>query len=112
MHAASLNDEKDTEGVRQEIENDPKLTAHPDEEAIDHVSIEEFMHTLSPEDRKMIALRLQGKAYEDIAKGLSVQDHSAVVKRMRRLGEKFEQSTGIDCGFSEKKKKSSYNNAR
>ena len=88
------------------------LIQHPDEEAIDNVDIGEFMSHLTVQDKQLLMMRLEGKAYEDIATELGYRDHTAVIKRMRRLGEAFEKQVDINCGFADKNVKSSYNKTK
>ena len=80
-----------------------------DSDAFNAACISDFMAKLTPQDKQLFMMRLQGKSYEDIAVALGYSDHTGVIKRMRKVGKEFEEQTGIHCGFSVKKAKSSYN---
>lgn len=67
------------------------------------IDAERFLQTLSETDQKILALRLKGKPLEEIAKALGFQTHSAVLKRIRKIGKAYERFAGEDYGFSEAK---------
>lgn len=67
------------------------------------IDIEQFLQTLTETDRKILSLRLKGKPLEEIAKALGFQTHSAVLKRIRKIGKVYERFAGEDFGFSEAK---------
>lgn len=67
------------------------------------IDMEQFLQTLTETDRKILALRLKGKPLEEIAKALGFQTHSAVLKRIRKIGKAYERFSGEDYGFSEAK---------
>ncbi|MDD2502861.1 MAG: hypothetical protein PHG58_03250, partial [Clostridia bacterium] len=111
-YAEVTADGYDDKYIEQVESYNADLIQHPDEEAIDNVSIAEFMSQIFAQDKQILMMRLEGKSYENIAKELGYHDHTAVIKRMRRLGEAFEKQAGIDCGFADKKVKSSYNKTK
>ncbi|MBR6767081.1 MAG: hypothetical protein IKM02_03935 [Clostridia bacterium] len=47
------------------------------------------MKKLSADERKLIALRLKGKTTTEIAALLGLKTHSAVVKRLQKIQEKY-----------------------
>lgn len=65
------------------------------------VFVDEFMATLSEKDKQILAYRLEGKTLEDIAEALGYQTHSAVIKRIRKIGLLFEKFSGEDFGFTQ-----------
>lgn len=67
------------------------------------IDMEQFLQTLTETDRKILSLRLKGKPLEEIAKALGFQTHSAVLKRIRKIGKGYERFSGEDFGFSEAK---------
>lgn len=67
------------------------------------IDMEQFLQTLTETDRKILALRLKGKPLEEIAKALGFQTHSAVLKRIRKIGKAYERFSGEDYGFTERK---------
>jgi DNA-binding CsgD family transcriptional regulator len=107
-----VSSDYDDKYIEQVESYNADLIQHPDEEAIDNVGIVEFMSQITAQDKQMLMMRLEGKAYEDIATELGYHDHTAVIKRMRRLGETFEKQVGMNCGFTDKKVKSSYNKTK
>lgn len=67
------------------------------------IDIKQFLQTLTETDRKILAMRLKGKPLEEIAKALGFQTHSAVLKRIRKIGKAYERFAGEDYGFTERK---------
>ena len=67
------------------------------------IDIEQFLQTLTETDRKILSLRLKGKPLEEIAKAIGFQTHSAVLKRIRKIGKAYERFSGEDYGFTERK---------
>ena len=70
-----------------------------EEEAETQVDIESFLNRLSDKDKKILELRLQKYTYEEIAAELGYKTHSAVVKRIKRIGETFQKYANTDLGF-------------
>ena len=75
----------------------------PEQIAIDREEGERFFRTLSLIDRKIILLRNQGYTLEETAKMVGFATHSAVLKRIRKIGKAYERFSGEDLGFSEKR---------
>ena len=73
------------------------------EQTVSRVDVERFVNGLSITDRKIMALRLKGRPLEEIAKLTGFQTHSAVLKRIRKVGKAYERYAGTDLGFDEKK---------
>lgn len=67
------------------------------------IDAERFLQTLSETDQKILALRLKGRTLEEIAKALGFRTHSAVLKRIRKIGKAYERFAGEDYGFTERK---------
>lgn len=67
------------------------------------IDAERFLQTLSETDQKILALRLKGRTLEEIAKALGFRTHSAVLKRIRKIGKAYERFVGEDYGFTETK---------
>ncbi len=67
------------------------------------IDAERFLQTLPETDQKILALRLKGRTLEEIAKALGYRTHSAVLKRIRKVGKAYERFAGEDFGFSEAK---------
>ena len=60
---------------------------------------DQFMDTLSEKDKQILQLRLEGRTMEEVAKRLGYATHSAVLKRLRKIGLAFEKFAGVEYGF-------------
>lgn len=67
------------------------------------ILVDEFMDTLCEKDKQILSMRMEGITLEKIAKTLGYQTHSAVLKRIRKIGLAYEKFTGEDFGFTQKK---------
>ncbi len=67
------------------------------------VLVDEFMATLDEKDKQILEYRMQGLTLEEIAQKLGFKTHSAVLKRIRKIGLAYEKFSGEDFGFSQKK---------
>lgn len=61
------------------------------------------MKTLSKKDMQILEMRMEGVTLEEIAEKLGYKTHSAVHKRIRKIGLAYEKFVGEDFGFSGKK---------
>ena len=66
---------------------------------LSEIKVEQFLATLSDQDRQILELRLDGLTLEKIAKQTGCQNHSGVLKRLRRIGKAYEEWSGQDLGF-------------
>lgn len=57
------------------------------------------MDTLSEKDKQILQLRLEGRTVEEVAKRPGYTTHSAVLKRLRKIGLAFEKFAGVEYGF-------------
>jgi hypothetical protein len=77
----------------------------PDESAdmtrniVDKVQVKQFLATLTEKDRQMLTLRMEGLTHQEIAGKLGYRNHSGVLKRIRKIGEQYENFTGTNLGF-------------
>lgn len=62
-----------------------------------------FMQRLSETDRQILNLRIQKRPFAEIAQRLGFRTHSAILKRVRKIGKAYERYMGEDFGFSEPK---------
>ena len=60
------------------------------EEVIYRLWSQRFLETLPPKDRKILQLKTAGFTVQEIAERAGYKTHSAVVKRLRKIREKFE----------------------
>ena len=66
---------------------------------ISKVDTELFISKLSDRDQQIIKSRLEGKTYEKIAAEVGFKTHSAVLKRIKKIGEEYQKFSGDDLGF-------------
>jgi hypothetical protein len=77
----------------------------PDESAdmtrniADKVQVEQFLATLTDKDRQILTMRMEGLTHQEIADKLGYRNHSGVLKRIRKIGEQYENFTGTDLSF-------------
>ena len=69
--------------------------------AITQADAERFLAELPEKDRQILQLRLEGFTLEEIAERLGYKNHSGVLKRIRKIGEAYQQYANIDLGFDE-----------
>lgn len=74
-----------------------------EESITSRVHIERFTASLTEKDRQILKLRMEGDTLEEIAAKLGYKTHSAVLKRIRKIGLEYEKYSGDDLGFTEKK---------
>ena len=72
-----------------------------EDEAWSSYEVERFMQRLSETDRQILNLRMQKRPFAEIAQRLGFKTHSAVLKRIRKIGKAYERYMGEDLGFSE-----------
>ena len=70
-----------------------------EDETTTKILAEQFMKTLSEKDKQILQLRLAGRTMEEVADKLGYANHSGVLKRLRKIGQAFEQYAGVDYGF-------------
>lgn len=70
---------------------------------LEPMAVNEFLATLSETDRQILAMRMEGITLERIAEKLGYKTHSAVHKRIRKIGLAYEKFIGEDFGFRQKK---------
>lgn len=69
--------------------------------AITQADAERFLAELPEKDRQILQLRLEGYTLEEIAERLGYKNHSGVLKRIRKIGEAYQQYANVDLGFDE-----------
>lgn len=70
---------------------------------LEPMTVSEFLASLSETDRQILTMRIEGITLERIAEKLGFKTHSAVHKRIRKVGLAYEKFSGEDFGFSQKK---------
>lgn len=64
-------------------------------------TVDQFKAALSEKDMAILEMRMQGYTLEEIAGKLGYQNHSGVLKRIRKIGQAYEAFTGEDLGFED-----------
>ena len=70
---------------------------------LESMAVNEFLLSLSETDKQILTMRMEGITLEKIAEKLGYKTHSAVHKRIRKIGLAYEKFNGEDFGFSQKK---------
>lgn len=71
-----------------------------EEDAIARIDGEAFFRSLSETDQKIMLLRNMGKPLQEVANLVGLKTHSAVYKRIQKIGRRFERWADEDLGFS------------
>ena len=79
----------------------PDLSQDVQEAVISQATVDQFKATLSEKDMAILEMRMQGYTLEEIAGKLGYQNHSGVLKRIRKIGQTYEAFTGEDLGFED-----------
>ena len=82
---------------------EPDKAQNVEENVVSQVLVDQFMKTLSKKDMQILEMRMEGVTLEEIAEKLGYKTHSAVHKRIRKIGLAYEKFVGEDFGFSGKK---------
>lgn len=82
---------------------EPDKAQNVEENVVSQVLVDQFMKTLSKKDMQILEMRMEGVTLEEIAEKLGYKTHSAVHKRIRKIGLAYEKFIGEDFGFSGKK---------
>lgn len=70
-----------------------------EDEIGEKVDVDRFLKTLDSKDVRILQMRAEGYTYQEVAKELGYKTHSAVVKRVRKIGEQYQKFTGLNFGF-------------
>ena len=106
-HSRTNHPDVSLESLKEEYENEygettfdiEDKTVNIEEDTVSKIQVEDFMNTLSEKDRRILELRMDGVTYEEIAEMLDFKTHSAVIKRIKRIGKAYQQYAGVDLGF-------------
>ena len=77
----------------------PDTQQDMEQTVVDCADAELFIQSLDPKDMEILQLRNKGHSLEEIAEMLGYKTHSAVLKRIQKLGEKYQEFAGTDIGF-------------
>lgn len=70
-----------------------------EEEVEVRVDVNRFLSTLDDKDRQILQMRAEGYTTQEIAGRLGYKTHSAIVKRIKKLGRKYQEFSGLNFGF-------------
>ena len=79
----------------------PEVSTDVELDVTAKVQVDDFMAILTEKDKQILQMRMDGNTLEEIANKLGYQNHSGVLKRIRKIGKQYEQFSGEDFGFSE-----------
>lgn len=76
---------------------DPVSTFEEEVEA--RVDVNKFLSKINDKDKQILQMRAEGYTNQEIADRLGYKTHSAVVKRIKKLGKKYQEVSGLNFGF-------------
>ena len=91
---------ENTDGMEWDIPDD---SVNVESMVLEPIAVNEFLNTLSETDRKILTMRMDDVTLEKNAEELGFKTHSAIHKRIRKIGLAYEKFSGEDLGFSNKK---------
>lgn len=91
---------ENTDGMEWDIPDD---NVNVESMVLEPIAVSKFLNTLSETDRKILTMRMDDVTLEKIAEELGFKTHSAIHKRIRKIGLAYEKFSGEDLGFSNKK---------
>lgn len=91
---------ENTDGMEWDIPDD---SINVESTVLEPIAVSKFLDTLSETDRKILTMRMDDVTLEKIAEELGFKTHSAIHKRIRKIGLAYEKFSGEDLGFSNKK---------
>ena len=91
---------ENTDGMEWDIPDD---NVNVESMVLEPIADSKFLDTLSETDRKILTMRMDDVTLEKIAEELGFKTHSAIHKRIRKIGLAYEKFSGEDLGFSNKK---------
>ena len=70
-----------------------------EEEVEARVDVNKFLSKIDDKDKQILQMRAEGYTNQEIADRLGYKTHSAVVKRIKKLGKKYQEDSGLNFGF-------------
>ena len=70
-----------------------------EEEIEEKVDVGRFLSTLEDKDKQILQMRAEGYTNQEIADRLGYKTHSAIVKRIKKLGRMYQDFSGLNFGF-------------
>ena len=82
-------------------EKSANIFRHLKEEEIEEkVDVDRFLSTIEDKDKQILQMRAEGYTNQEIADRLGYKTHSAIVKRIKKLGRMYQDFSGLNFGFS------------
>ena len=70
-----------------------------EDEVVENIDVQKFLSKLDEKDKQILQLREDGYTYKEIADRVGFKTHSAVVKRINKIGRMYEKFSGLNFGF-------------
>ena len=70
-----------------------------EDEVVENVDVVKFLSKLDEKDKQILQLRQDGYTYKEIAAKVGFKTHSAVGKRINKIGRMYENYSGLNFGF-------------
>ena len=70
-----------------------------EEEIEEKVDVDRFLSTIEDKDKQILQMRAEGYTNQEIADRLGYKTHSAIVKRIKKLGRMYQDFSGLNFGF-------------
>ena len=70
-----------------------------EEEVEARVDVNKFLSKIKDKDKQILQMRAEGYTNQEIADRIGYKTHSAVVKRIKKLGKMYQDSSGLNFGF-------------
>ena len=70
-----------------------------EDEVVENIDVQTFLSTLDERDKQILQMREDGYTYKEIAAKVGFKTHSAVGKRINKIGRMYENYSGLDFGF-------------
>lgn len=70
-----------------------------EDEVVENIDVQKFLSTLEEKDKQILQMRENGYTYKEIADKIGFRTHSAVIKRINKIGRMYEKFSGLNFGF-------------
>ena len=70
-----------------------------EDEVVENVDVVKFLSKLDEKDKQILQMRQDGYTYKEIAEKVGFKTHSAVGKRINKIGRMYENYSGLNFGF-------------
>ena len=95
MAPVHFSEKRFTEGIRTvktvrwQYVDEGELTESFEDELVENMDVHRFLDSLEPPERRIAALRMQGRTLREIAEICGVDSESSVSRMVKRIGEKY-----------------------